>query len=236
MLFKNPMFFIQSIYPVIIMTITVCILISALVPRYIEILNTEEYRETLENLKFDIEAVCLIVGLIQVVGLMNYSSITAFSREGKNAFVIKYLPISLYKQFIYKNIPQIFIDTICAIAILFTINLFIPAIGIKYIFIIFILAFLLILINSFILTLIDLLMPKLEWDAEYEILKNNKNKMLQYVLIIFNILFLIFIKDLFEKHSLNISLYIFAIILFIIFVVFNFCIWKFKQKLFRKIV
>lgn len=232
---KNPLFFIQSVYPVIMMTIMICVLISALVPAYNEILHREEYKEMLESLKFDIEAVCIILGVIQITGLFNYTSITSFSREGKNAYIMKVLPIGLYKQFIYKNIPQIVLNIISSIVILIVINFQIPAIGIKYILILFVLAFLITIINSNILCLIDLLMPRLEWDAEYEILKNNKNKLLQYVLIIFNILFLVFINKLFEKHNLNISLGVFAGLLICILIIFNVIINKYKNKLFKNI-
>lgn len=234
-LLKNPIFLMQSIYPVILITIMVCILICIIIPKYKNIMLMEQYKDMFKDLKFDIEAVCLILGGIQIVGLFNYSSITSFSREGKNAYIIKLLPISLYKQFIYKNIPQIFINTICTIPILTIIKIQIPEIENKYILIIFILSFILNLINSFILTLIDLLMPNLDWDSEYEILKNNKNKIIQYVLIIFNILFFIYIKKIFEKYNLNISLIIFGIILFIIFIIINLCIWKYKNRLFKKI-
>ena len=217
------------------MTIMICVLISALVPAYNEILHREEYKEMLESLKFDIEAVCIILGVIQITGLFNYTSITSFSREGKNAYIMKVLPIGLYKQFIYKNIPQIVLNIISSIVILIVINFQIPAIGIKYILILFVLSFLITIINSNILCLIDLLMPRLEWDAEYEILKNNKNKLLQYVLIIFNILFLVFINKLFEKHNLNISLGVFAGLLICILIIFNVIINKYKNKLFKNI-
>ena len=235
LILKNPLFFIQSVYPVIMMTIMICVLISALVPAYNEILHREEYKEMLESLKFDIEAVCIILGVIQITGLFNYTSITSFSREGKNAYIMKVLPIGLYKQFIYKNIPQIVLNIISSIVILSVINFQIPAIGIKYILILFVLSFLITIINSNILCLIDLLMPRLEWDAEYEILKNNKNKLLQYVLIIFNILFLVFINKLFEKHNLNISLGVFAGLLICILIIFNVIINKYKNKLFKNI-
>ncbi len=234
-LLKNPLFFMQSIYPVILTTVLICILMIVLIPKITDILQAEEYKEMMSELKFDIEAVCIILGLTQIVGLLNYSSVTAFSREGKNAFIMKYLPISLHKQFIYKNVPQIFVNTICTIIILIVIAYEIPAINLNYIFIIFSLAFLLILINSFILSLIDLLMPKIKWDSEYEILKNNKNKLLQYVLIILNILFLIYIKNIFEDYNLNKSLIIFAIILIFIFIIINLIINKLKNKLFNKI-
>ena len=235
LLYKNPLFLIQSIYPVILFTIIICILITTLVPQYRELLNKEEYKEILSQLKFDFEVVCLIIGGIQIIGLFNYTSITAISREGKNAYVMKYLPIDLYKQFIYKNIPQIFINTILSVIILFAIKFQIPEIENNYYLIIFILSFLMTIINSFLLVLIDLLLPKIDWDAEYEILKNNKNKILQYVLIIFNILFLIYFKKLFENNNLNKSLLIFMTFLIFTFIILNILINKYKNKLFKKI-
>ncbi len=234
-LIKNPLFFIQCVYPIIMMTVFISVLIIALVPTYRELIQKEEFAEMRESMRFDIEAVCIILGGVQIIGLFNYTSITAFSREGKNAFVIKLLPISLYKQFIYKNIPQIFLNILSSIVIFVIINLKIPEIGIKYICIMFGLSVLLTIINSFILCLIDLIMPKLKWDAEYEILKNSKNKLLQYALIVFNILFLIFINDLFKKHNLDISLGVFAVILIILVCIFNAVIYKYKNKLYRKI-
>ena len=92
-----------------------------------------------------------------------------------------------------------------------------------------------IIINSFILTLIDLLMPKLEWDSEYEILKNSKNKLLQYVLIVFNVLFLNYIEKIFKKSNLDKSLYIFIGILICILIIFNILFSKFKNKLYKNI-
>ena len=234
-LLKNPLFFMQTLYPVFMTTLTVCVLVIALVPVFNKAIHMEENKELLENLKFNIEAVCIIIGTTQVVGLLNNSSITAFSRDGKSAYINKSLPISLYKQFIYKNIPQIFINAISSIIILFVLVYKIPVIGMKYYFIIFGISLLLTIINSYILCLIDLLMPKLEWDAEYDILKNNKNKLFQYVLIILNILLLVFVNDAFEKHNLDKSLTIFATALGTIFIVFNVLLKKYQTRLFNKI-
>lgn len=236
LLTRNPLFFIQSIYPVILITIVASILIIVLVPQYRNLMQMEQYKEQFKDVKFDIEAVCIIIGLVQITTLFNYCSITAFSREGKSAYCIKILPVSLQKQFVLKNIPQIFFNTICSIIILIIINLKIPEISCKYFYIMFIISFLMIIINSFILTLIDLLMPKLEWDSEYEILKNSKNKLLQYVLIVFNILFLNYIEKIFKNYNLDKSLYILIGILFLILIIFNILFSKFKNKLYKNII
>ena len=236
LLLKNPLFFIQSIYPVILNTIVFSIFISILIPQFRELLNKEEYKEMVENLKFNFETVCIILGGLQIIGLFNYTSVTAISREGKNAYLMKVLPIDLYKQIIIKNIPQIFLNTISSMIILTVIKFQIPEIQNKYILIMFIISFFMTSINSFILVLIDLLLPKINWDAEYEILKNNKNKILQYVLIIFNIVFLIYFNKVFNEKNLTKSLCIFAIVLFIILIIINILFNKYKNKLFKKIL
>lgn len=235
LLIKNPMFFIQCIYPVIIITFLFVVLAVTLIPVFRDVLQKEEFNEIRESLRFDIEAVCLIIGTVQIVGLFNYTSITSFSREGRNAYIIKILPIDLFRQFIYKSIPQIIINTIASIIIFLVINYKVSEIGIAYIAIMFVLSTILIIINSFILCLIDLFMPKLDWDGEYEILKNNKNKLLQYVLIVFNILFLILIKGIFKKVELNISFAIIFIIFIVILFSFSFIINKNKRNLFKRI-
>ena len=229
------MFFIQCIYPVIIITFLIVVFAVSLIPVFRDVLQKEEFNEIRESLRFDIEAVCLIIGTVQIVGLFNYTAITSFSREGKNAYIIKILPIDLFRQFIYKSIPQITVNALDSIIIFLVINFKIPEIGITYILIMFVLSIILIIINSFILCLIDLFMPKLDWDGEYEILKNNKNKILQYVLIVFNILFLILIKGIFKKVELNISLVIILAIFIVILVSVGFIINKNKRNLFRRI-
>ena len=65
------------------------------------------------------------------------------------------------------------------------------------------------LYNSFILCLIDLLRPNLDWNGEYAILKNNKSKLLQYILIIFNIIALKSVNNMFKGYKLDVSLCIF---------------------------
>ena len=235
MLFKNPLFFIQCVYPVIIFAITIFAMLFILIPRFRYMLTLDEYKDLAKNIKFDIEVMCIILGLLQVIGLFNRTSITAFSREGKSSYTIKYLPINLYKQFIYKNIPQIFTNTIISISVILLLHFKIPEISVKYMFIIFIISFLLYCINSFILVLIDLINPKINWESQYELLKNNHNKLLQYVLIVLNILFLIYIKNIFEETELNLAIFILLLILILFFIIINLIINKYKNKIFRKI-
>ena len=111
-LFRNPMFFMQCVYPVLIFLVTIIIMSVILVPKLEELFNNEEFIKSIGSLSFDLSVVYLILGGIQILFMMSITSLTAISREGKQAIVMKYLPISYYKQFIYKGIPQIFINMI----------------------------------------------------------------------------------------------------------------------------
>lgn len=231
-IFKVPVYFIQCIYPIIITTFSVCVMIAGVLP-YFKKVAIE--KNLLEGISFNIEAVILILGILQLIGLINKTTVTAISREGKNAFVMKYLPIDFYKQFIYKNIPQILVNTICSFIILIFVYFYLEVISIGYIFMIFILSFLMFCINSYLLLIINLLFPKNNWETEYEIFKNNNNFILQYFLFIINFLVLYYLDKLFLKHDLNKSIiFIFASFV-IIFVILNYLINKFKNKLFKKI-
>lgn len=229
---KNPLFFLQCIYPIIVMTFSISLLLVIFIPQ----VKTIAYEQNLlEGVSFDIEAVAIILGVIQIVGLFNKTTVTAISREGKNAYIMKFLPIDLYKQFVYKNIPQILLNVISSIIILLILFFKIGAIKIQYIILLFIMSILLFCINSYLLLIINLLMPKNNWDMEYEIFKNNKNILIQYVFIIINILFLYYIKEVFYDYNFNKSLIIILSILIIIFIFLNLIINKFKNKLFKRI-
>ena len=65
---------------------------------------------------------------------------------------MKYLPVDLYKQFIYKNIPSIIMNIIGSIAIILTIYLKLNNVPIYYAIIIFIISFIINIINILLLT------------------------------------------------------------------------------------
>lgn len=235
-LFRNPMFFMQCIYPVLIWLITLTIMSSILIPKIELAFSSEEFRETIGEISFDITAVYLILGVIQILFMMSPASLTAISREGKNAMFMKYIPISFYKQFIYKGIPQVFINTISVIVVLGIIHYAIPSIEMMYIFMVFILAMLLNIINSYSMLIVDLLKPKLDWDTEYAVLKQNNNKIFQYVFTVFIILLLIYLNKVLDDVSLVTSISVTGMVFTAVIVIIN-ILGKIKQnKLFEKII
>ncbi len=234
-LFRNPMFFMQCVYPVFVWLITLIIMSIIIVPKAQIVFANEEFRSSLGNISFNITVVYFILGILQLLFTMSPASLTAISREGKKAIFIKYIPMSFFRQFVYKGIPQIFINMLSIIVVFSIIYISIPSIGIKYILMMFLLAILLNILNSYTMLIIDLKRPKLEWDTEYAVLKQNNNKMFQYSFTIFIIILFMYLNKILKDIDLNISLYITGII-FLFFIFFINVFVKIKQdKIFNKI-
>ena len=234
-LFRNPMFFMQCVYPVLIFLVTIIIMSVILVPKLEELFNNEKFIKSIGSLSFDLSVVYLILGGIQILFMMSITSLTAISREGKQAIVMKYLPISYYKQFIYKGIPQIFINMISIIVILSLVFICIPSINVLTKIIMFILAILLNIINSYSMLIVDLIRPKLEWDTEYEVFKQNNNKIFQYAFSVIIILLLMYFNNIFKDVEINTALMITSLILLILIILILFIVKKIENKLLNKI-
>ena len=65
--------------------------------------NNQDLYDMITNLHLNIEGVCVMVGLLQILMSFYNISITAISRMGKNAIFLKYIPMELYKQCLLKN-------------------------------------------------------------------------------------------------------------------------------------
>jgi len=234
-LIKTPTFFMQCIIPSILMVVALALIIISVYPSIELIMNDENVIKEIPEFKFDIGLFVTLLVIIQLVYTTSNLSMTAISRKGRNAFFIKYIPISLYKQFLYMNIPQIIINTVISLIILSAAKYLIPKIQIVYLIIIFIAGLILNIINSFLMLVADLRKPNLEWDNETDAIKQNKNKLYQYVLSIIICLVLIYFKQIFEKINLNLAITI--ILTFLLFVLFlaNKIIKNKINKLFNRI-
>ena len=235
-LFRNPMFFMQCVYPALTWLITIVIMSIIIMPKIETALNNQEFRNMIGDLSFDITVVYMILGLMQLLFMTSTASLTAISREGKNATVMKYIPVSFYKQFIYKGIPQIFINTISIIVILGIVRYAISSLSWNYIILIFVLAMLLNIINSYSMLLIDLLRPKLNWDTEYAVLKQNNNKIFQYVFTVLIMLLLIYLYKVLENVNLDIAIVLTGIVFTAIVLIINIIVKIKQNELFKRII
>ena len=236
-LVKTPTFFMQCVIPSILAVVAVALIIISVYPSLLVIMQDEEIALEIPKFKFDISLFTTIIVIIQIAFTTSNLSITAISRKGKNAFFVKYIPISLYKQFLYMNIPQIILNTFISLIILGATKYLMPEIQIIYLIIIFIVGLILNIINSFLVLVVDLRRPNLEWDNETDAIKQNKNKLFQYVLSIIICLILIYFKQVFEGFKINLNLFIIFILIFLLFILclINKIIKNKINKLFNKI-
>ncbi len=119
-----------------------------------------------------------------------YISITAISRDGENAVFMKYIPVSLYKQYLYKIIPNIIMNIVTIIITLgmaeYLLNL--PVITLIALFVV---ATIMGILQSIAMIIVDLKRPKLNWDSEYAVAKQNLNLVFPVLLAMVNIVILV---------------------------------------------
>lgn len=231
MLIRTPMFFMQCVIPTIIVPIILAI------PFALNINNLEALDlPALEELKMVAvtkEGLLIIIGIAQMFFLMNVNAITAISRDNNNAVVMKYIPIKLYKQCIYKIIPGMIFNIIPMIYICLVLG-FVLDFNIINIILVFLSLFLLALFNSFVLILIDIRKPKLNWDSETTVVKQNMNILIGYIYQLLIYVTLLFITVYLGKNIID-SAIIFSGILVILIILICTYINKNDTKLFNKI-
>lgn len=232
---KEPTFFIQCILQYIFIILIMLYVVNLFFPIFMKSLQQENILNTVEINEFALQCMGIIIIIIQIIFMLGNLSRTSISREGKNAIVMKYIPISLYKQFLWKNIPEILINTLAIIGMTVVIAINIPRISILYYIAGIIIAMLLNIINSFLMLVVDFRRPNLNWITETSALKNNKNKLFQYATTIIIILILIYLIKILKNVNIIMSLTIIIFSLFIILFIINKLIKNNINKLFKKI-
>ena len=235
LLLRNPSFFMQCVFPVITLLISCILLVVSVYPTMMNVMQDDTVKKAIENMSFNTEVVCDILIILQVMYSISNISLTAISRDGKDATLIKYIPVSLYKQFLYKNIPQFMLNLLTTIVVLGLIWYIIPSIKIIYMFIIFIISIMINLINCYLMLIVDLKRPNLNWATEEAVVKKSDNKLFQYVLMIVNILLLLYIATIFKSINIMLAMTIECIIYTILFIIIDRCVKKWQYKLFNKI-
>lgn len=171
LLLRNPVYFMQCILPAILMPVLFLIIIFSGA-------NSEGSFD-ISSMMSSIDPFLIIligIGIMQFLSMMIYISATAISRDGKNAIFTKYIPLSLHKQFIYKMAPNVIMNIITMLIVFVIISILMP-IPVWIYIPIFIIGLLFAVIHSYFGLLIDLRKPKLEWDTEYAVVKQNMNLM-----------------------------------------------------------
>lgn len=233
-LFRNPIYFLQCVLPSFLMpVIMIGVIIASMNSGSTE--ETIDFTQLLTGISSTI-IVAVIVGIIQFFTMMSYVSITAISRDGENAVFTKYIPVSLHKQFIYKAIPNIILNIIMNLVVFILVEISIP-VPISLLIYAFILATLISIIQSFINLIIDLKKPKLKWDTEYAVVKQNMNLMWPAAFGMISIGIIVALTILFTITNLNgiIAFAITTVLLLVVIYILNNYIKNNQEKLFEKI-
>ncbi|MFL0269129.1 putative ABC transporter permease subunit [Candidatus Clostridium radicumherbarum] len=125
--------------------------------------------------------IAIAFGVMIFVSVTNPTACTAISREGKNLFTCKYMPISYGKQIAAKLLSAIMLNLIgVGLLIIAAMVIFIPPVYLLLQLIV--IAILVVLFSAFLGILIDLTYPKLDWDNEQRAVKQNMNVIITMLL------------------------------------------------------
>ena len=171
-LLRNPIFFMQCVLPAILFPILI-------IGMTILGINGESNGQTVDFASMFTNKTSIYIGVgilcvIQFFLMFIYISATAISRDGQNAVFMKYIPVKYMKQIDYKVMPNIIMTSVMSIITVIIAGILIKA-DILYLLLILITSIIMGVFQSYILIIVDLKKPKLEWNSEYAVVKQNMN-------------------------------------------------------------
>ncbi len=233
-LLRNPIFFMQCLLPAILMPVLMIVI------SYMGMQSSGdqmgEMMQMFEQLPSNTFTVaCVILGVIQFFSMFIYVSITAISRDGENAVFIKYVPISLYKQYLYKIVPNVIMNVI-TILITLLIAEYILRLPIVTFLLLLLVATIIGILQSILMFIIDLKKPKLNWDSEYVVVKQNLNLIFPVLFSMINIFVIIILYVLLKDINVYAGIIIVGIIYSIITMIANNYLYRNQYSLADKIL
>ena len=187
-LLRNPIFFMQCVLPAILFPILI-------IGMTILGINEESNGQAIDFANMFINKTSIYIGIgilcvIQFFLMFIYISVTAISRDGQNASFMKYIPVKYMKQIDYKVMPNIIMTSIMSIITVIIAGILIKA-DILYLLLILITSIIMGVFQSYVLIIVDLKKPKLEWNSEYAVVKQNMNLIWSVVISLISITVLI---------------------------------------------
>ena len=218
LLLRNPIYLMQCILPAVLMPILMIVLLLMSGGGELKM-----QLETLTTLVGTNNALIImgLLGITQFFSIFIYVSITAISRDGSNAVFMKYIPVSLYKPLLI---------------ILGVAKYLLNGLKILDLVIIFMVSLLMYIVHSFLSLLIDLKRPKLQWNSEYAVVKQNFNLLFPMIFGFINIGIVVFVNYALSAYSVYIQLGIIALIYIIAWVIINAYLYKRQKNLASKII
>lgn len=231
---RNPVFLMQCLIPAILIPIIMVVVVYTGLNS--DGMGLEQITQMVQQMPTNTFFIaCIILGVIQFFTMFIYISITAISRDGENAVFMKYIPVSLYKQYMYKIIPNIIMNIVTIIITLgmaeYLLNL--PVITLIALFVV---ATIMGILQSIAMIIVDLKRPKLNWDSEYAVAKQNLNLVFPVLLAMVNIVILVGFVYLLKDINVYVGVGILGILYIIATVITNKYLYNKQYELAEKII
>ena len=231
---RNPVFLMQCLIPAILIPIIMVVVVYTGLNS--DGMGLEQITQMVQQMPTNTFFIaCIILGVIQFFTMFIYISITAISRDGENAVFMKYIPVSLYKQYMYKIIPNIIMNIVTIIITLgmaeYLLNL--PVITLIALFVV---ATIMGILQSIAMIIVDLKRPKLNWDSEYAVAKQNLNLVFPVLLAMLNIAIMVGLVFLLKDINVYLGIGILGILYIVVTVVTNKYLYNKQYELAEKII
>ncbi len=231
---RNPVFLMQCLIPAVLIPIIMVVVVYAGLNS--DGMGLEKITQMVQQMSTNTFFIaCIILGVIQFFTMFIYISITAISRDGENAVFMKYIPVSLYKQYLYKIIPNIIMNIVTIIITLgmaeYLLNL--PVITLIALFVV---ATIMGILQSIAMIIVDLKRPKLNWDSEYAVAKQNLNLVFPVLLAMINIAIMVGLVFLLKDINVYIGIGLLGILYIVATVVINKYLYNKQYELADKII
>lgn len=194
---RNPIFFMQCVLPSLIFPLIFILPIIFSITGE----NGEDFIELRNLISNSINTnmgICISLITIDILFIFNFISITSISRDGNNSNFMKYIPISYEKQCLYKIMPGILLNIFPIAYVIIFLKIF-TVVRIKMLLYLIIISMLINTLNNFVMIIIDLKNPKLDWMTEYAVVKQNLNMLFQAIIIMFEIGIMVAIFNIFSN-------------------------------------
>ena len=229
---RNPIFLVQCILPAVLLPI---LFIGLILLGF----NGDEAQNLAElSAMLQENRLLLLFGIIavnQFFSMMIYISATAISRDGPNAVFMKYIPVSLYKQYVYKTMPNIIMNIFSILVVLALVRYSIE-ISILDMVIAFIISAIMAVFQSFLVLLVDLKRPKLKWNSEYAVVKQNFNLIFPMIFSFVNIGIIVILGLAMDNYFVYVPVIILGLLFILATIVLLVYMKKNQYKLARKIM
>ena len=231
---RNPVFLLQCLIPAVLIPIIMVVVVYAGLNS--DGMGLQQITQMVQQMPTNTFFIaCIILGVIQFFTMFIYISITAISRDGENAVFMKYIPVPLYKQYIYKIIPNIIMNIVTIIVTLGMAEylLRLPVITLIALFIV---ATIMGILQSIAMIIVDLKRPKLNWDSEYAVAKQNLNLVFPVLLAMVNIVILVGFVYLLKNINVYLGVGLLGILYIVVTVVTNKYLYNKQYELAEKII